>query len=106
MRSVSNGIKIAIFSKKLQKNILTGNWRFRTQITACDTFDLHKFVQYVSQFLHLHFFFGGGLSPLSLAKFWLLADTQAMVSDLPIYNIFVPQKFLFRKIVMTSLHDL
>ena len=39
-----------------------------------------------------------GLSPLPKAKSWLRANTQATTSDLPIYNIFVPQKVLLSKI--------
>ena len=39
-----------------------------------------------------------GLSSLPIAKSWLRANTQATTSDLPIYNIFVPQKVLLLKI--------
>ena len=42
---------------------------------------------------NLHFFtFIFGLSSFPIAKSWLRANTQATASDLPIYNIFVPQK--------------
>ena len=33
-----------------------------------------------------------------MAKSWLRANTQATASDLPIFNIFVPQKVLLSKI--------
>ena len=38
------------------------------------------------------------LSPLPIAKSWLRANTQATASDLPIYNILVPQKVPLSKI--------
>ena len=43
------------------------------------------------------------LSPFCIAKSWLRAKTQVTDFDLPIYNIVVLQKFLFRKFLMTSL---
>ena len=39
-----------------------------------------------------------GLSPLSLAKSWLRANTQATATNLPIYNILVAQKVPLSKI--------
>ena len=48
-----NGIKIAFFSKKLQKN--TNGLGLRPQTPVCDTFELHWFTQNVSKVTYLHF---------------------------------------------------
>ena len=101
----SNGIKIAFFPKNYKKllsgcgfrpktPIASSGWELCPQIPACDTFELHNFDQFVSQFTLFSF----GLSPLPIAKAWLCANTQVMASDLSIYNIFVPQKVSHSKI--------
>ena len=89
-----NGIKIASFPKNYEK--LAQRLGLRLQTPICDTFQLHKLAQYVSQFLH--FCFCGGLSPLPIAKSWLNVSTQPTASDLPIYNLFVSQKVPLWKI--------
>ena len=58
----SNDIKIAFFSKKLQK-------------IAQRMFELHWFTLHVSQFRHFHFL-TIDLSPLLLAKFWFKCQTR------------------------------
>ena len=61
-----NGIKIAFFSKKLQKIAqqlgasppdpkVFGRWGPRLQTPVCDTFELHWFSQNVSKVTYLHF---------------------------------------------------
>ena len=77
-----NGIKIAFFSKKLQKNRpAAGGFAPRPpkppadpRPPICDTVELHKLSQHVSKVRYLHF---SAISLTSLSvKSWLSADRQ------------------------------
>ena len=86
-----NGIKIVVFSKKLTKNRPTAGGfaprppsvlrlRYTTFLNTSRKLDICTFQRL--------------LKALSLCKI-LLKCQQATISDIPSYDIFVPQKFLF-----------
>ena len=54
-------------------------------------------MQYVSS-IYTFTLITWGLGPFPITKFGLCANTQATASDIPIYNIFVPQKVPFSKV--------
>ena len=96
----SNGIKIAsFFLQKITKNCTAAGSLAPTPLP--DPHLLWAWVTLVySPHLPIYAFeiFIFGLSPLPKAKSWLRANTQTTTSDLPIYNIFVPQKVPLSKI--------
>ena len=54
-------------------------------------FSYTRLLSHVSQFSRFGYL-NLGLSPLPLAKFYLSANTQATATNLPFYDISVPQK--------------
>ena len=112
----SNGIKIALFSKKLQKiaqrlgvsppdPIASGGWGLRPQTPLCDTFDL-QYTCLLNMRLPIYTFshFNYCFKPYRLNKSLVMCQHQATASDLRFYDIFAPQKILLSKFLMTSLH--
>ena len=90
----SNVIKIASFSKKLHK--IAQRLGFRPYTPVSDMFKLHYIAQYVYK-IHTFPLFTLVLSLLPIANL-VMCQTQATASDLPIFNIFVPQKVFLSKI--------
>ena len=103
----SNGIKIAFFSKNLQKSpsgwglcpqtpIATGGWGFRPQTLVCGTFEYTSLLTTSPKVRHLHFL-TISFRPLPLPKSWLSATDYSFRSSILRY-LFAPQKVPFLKI--------
>ena len=109
----SNGIKIAFFSKNLQKSpsgwgllpqtpIATRGWGLRPQTPVCETFEYTSLLNTSSK-LNILIFLSISFRPLSLPKSWLNANglqLQNFHSTISLPH----KKFLFWKFLMTSLH--
>ena len=93
----SNSIKIASF-------FFTKNWTAAGSLAPIPLPDPRLWWAWVTLVYSAHFpiytfaLFIFSLNPIPIAKSWLRANTQATTSDIPMYNIFVPQKVPLSKI--------
>ena len=95
MRNVSNGIKIAFFPKnRLRASPPDPVW---------NTFELHKFIQRIYRFRYFCYL-TFCLNPPLWAKSWLSAKTRLRLLTFHFTISLSHKKFLFWKILMTSLH--
>ena len=91
----SNGIKTAFFQKIPKNCPAIGGFAsrppFGIRLSYTTLLDVPPRVWHFSHFTL-------GLSSLPVAKFWLNVKRKTSASDLPVYEIFVPQKVPLLKI--------
>ena len=97
----SKGIEMTIFSKKYWK--WRSGWGLRPQIPDCDTVELHYFTQTVFQCRRFRFS-TFGLSPVPLPNSWFSAKPGHGFWCFILRYLCSHKKFLFWKILITSLH--